>query len=208
MPLSSNKAFDLNYFRSEEPPIGVDEVGRGPIAGPVLSCAVQVDPKVYFSSDYSSVYDSKGLTPRVRREIYEKAIRDPRIKYSIELLDHEVIDEINIYQATVRSMQKAIEKLYISKSVIILTDGLSLVFEGESTVKVIKGDQKSFVIALASIIAKESRDKLMVEYSQVFPQYGFESHKGYPTKKHKNALLEHGPCKIHRKSFAPVKEMV
>lgn len=205
MSLAPNKQFDWNYIHEGICPIGVDEAGRGPIAGPVVSCAVQVDLEIYMTADYAAVYDSKSISAKLRQEIFNKASQDPRIQYSISIISHSIIDKINIYQATIRSMSEAISKLSANSSSIILTDGLALSFNDKLTTKVIKGDQKSFAIALASIFAKETRDILMCNIAAQYPGYGFEKHKGYPTKNHKQALIELGPCTIHRKTFAPVK---
>lgn len=206
MSLAPNKQFDWEYIQEGVCPIGVDEAGRGPIAGPVVSCAVQVDSEIYTSDDYAAVYDSKSISAKLRQEIFNQASQDPRIQYSLSIISHSIIDQINIYQATIQSMSEAISKLEANANSIILTDGLALNFNEKLTTKVIKGDQKSFAIALASIFAKETRDLLMCEMAAQYPGYGFDKHKGYPTKSHKQALIELGPCTIHRKTYAPVKE--
>jgi len=179
---------------------GLDEAGRGPLAGPVVACAVVLPHgEIFYGID-----DSKRLTPRKRSflytQIYEKALA-----VGVGVVDHEVIDKINILQATLLAMKKALENIEISLD-FLLVDALSLQFSDLPQKALIKGDQRSLSIAAASIIAKVTRDRMMDGYHQDFPLYGFQSHKGYPTAEHKKKLRQFGPCAIHRLSFRGVKQ--
>jgi ribonuclease HII len=180
---------------------GIDEAGRGPLAGPVVAAACIIPEGILLPG----VNDSKKLTPQKRGELFAKISQDSRIFFSIGIIAPEVIDEINIYQATIRAMFQAIEKL-ICKPDLLLVDGMQLQYPEIPAQKIIGGDGKSHAIAAASIIVKETRDRLMCEYHEQWPKYGFDKHKGYGTEKHLRALAEHGPCPIHRKSFAPIKK--
>lgn len=180
---------------------GVDEAGRGPLAGPVVAAVCVIPPGIFFQG----VDDSKKLQPQKRQEIFQKIMADKSIAYSVGVISHEEIDRINIYQATIAAMLQAIELLACIPDM-LLVDGLQLPHPSIPCQKIIKGDQKSQSIAAASIIAKETRDKLMREYHLIWPQYGFDRHKGYGTEAHYEALAEHGPCPIHRKSFRLTKE--
>jgi ribonuclease HII len=179
---------------------GVDEAGRGPLAGPVFAAACIVPHKIFIPG----VDDSKKLSPAKRQEIYQHIIADKRIVYSVGMIEAEIIDQVNIYQATIMAMKLAVDAL-ASKPDFLLVDGLALPHPSIECQKIIQGDALSQSIAAASIIAKETRDRLMVEYHQRWPQYGFDQHKGYGTEKHLDALQRHGPCPIHRMSFEPLK---
>ncbi len=174
---------------------GVDEAGRGPLAGPVVAAAVIFPPYFYIPE----VKDSKKLTPRKREELYA-LIQEHAIAYGIGLVTPEEIDRINIRQATFKAMRMAIGQLALSPDY-ILFDGYELpekIFPQEA---IIHGDALSFTIAAASILAKVYRDRLMIEYDKQFPQYGFARHKGYGTAQHREAVRKFGPSPIHRKSF-------
>jgi ribonuclease HII len=175
---------------------GIDEAGRGPLAGPVVAAACVIPSDVFIPF----VNDSKQLTKVKRRQIFEELKNDQRICYGIGIVDAAEIDRINIYQATIQAMLIAVDQLTISPDY-LLVDGLALPHSHLSVLKIIKGDTLSQSIAAASILAKETRDLLMDEYDKQWPQYGFKQHKGYGTKKHLNALKECGPCPIHRRSF-------
>lgn len=179
---------------------GVDEAGRGPLAGPVVAAAVVIS-KAFIGE---GVNDSKQLSPSKRAELFEKLINDPGIDYGIGIVDHECIDKINILQATIVAMKQAIHSLAQSPSY-LLVDGLHLDHENIPCEKIIKGDAKSISIAAASILAKETRDRLMIRYHDKWPEYGFKEHKGYGTRKHLQAIQAIGPCPIHRKTFEPIK---
>lgn len=175
---------------------GVDEVGRGPLAGPVVSAVCIIPEDVFLPG----INDSKKLTAEMREALFQQIAADKRIHYAVGLVPHDVIDQINIYQATIQSMLQAISKL-MQQPDLLLVDGLKLPHPSIPCQKIIGGDQKSQSIAAASVIAKVTRDQLMCEYHLQWPQYGFDSHKGYSTPQHLKALVAHGPCPIHRLSF-------
>ena len=178
---------------------GIDEAGRGPLAGPVSVAAV-ILPQGF---QHSILTDSKKLTENKREELFEELTSDPEIIWHSVLVDPETIDRINILQATWQGMREAFSGLS-EPADFALIDGKPIAdFPGKNRA-VVKGDQKSLSIAAASVIAKVTRDRLMCEYSESYPHYGFEKHKGYGTRMHLEALRAHGPCPIHRRSFAPV----
>lgn len=179
---------------------GVDEAGRGPLAGPVLAAACIIPENYYVPG----VDDSKKLTAKKRQEIYQQIIKDKQIIYGVGLIEVDEIDRINIYQASLQAMLLAIESLTVQPD-FLLVDGVDLLHASIPSQKIIEGDALSQSIAAASIIAKETRDHLMMQYHEKWPQYGFDQHKGYCTARHIAALSQHGPCPIHRKSFEPVK---
>ena len=183
---------------------GVDEAGRGPLAGPVVAAAVILPEN--FNCD--QLNDSKKLSPSKREKIYNELMNvDSKVISAFSVIDEVVIDQINILRATHMAMAQASSNLSIEPSFVII-DGMPIKdfpFNNES---IIKGDSKSLSIAAASVIAKVERDRIMLNYSKKYPEYKFEKHKGYGTKLHLEALKEFGPCKIHRKSFAPVKKFL
>jgi ribonuclease HII len=174
---------------------GVDEAGRGPLAGPVVAAAV-ILPK---GLSFEGVNDSKKLSAK-QREVLFHAIHEHALSVGVGIVNHEVIDRINIYQASILAMRKAIENLSIAPS-IVLADGNSFKHETWRYKNIIDGDAKSVTIAAASVIAKVTRDSLMREYHEQYPLYGFDRHKGYGTKFHVEALRQYGMCPIHRRSF-------
>lgn len=178
---------------------GVDEAGRGPLAGPVVACVCFIPYGVFFPE----VNDSKQLSPRVRDELFEILTAHPKIEYGLGIASHEEIDAINIARATEKAMLEACAKLSTPPD-LLLVDGVKLPHPTVPHKKIIKGDSLSHSIAAASILAKVTRDRLMLEFDLMYPEYGFKAHKGYGTAAHLKALAEHGPCPIHRKSFAPV----
>ncbi len=173
---------------------GVDEVGRGPLAGPVV-CASVIMP---LDDIIIGVDDSKKLSKKKREMLYDK-ILEKAIAYSIQKVEPSVIDEINILNATKLCMKNAIETLSVKPDVVLI-DAVKLDLSVE-TFSIIKGDLKSYSIGCASIIAKVFRDRLMEEYAKTYPEYGFEKHSGYGTKQHITAIKEIGACPIHRKTF-------
>lgn len=179
---------------------GVDEAGRGPLAGPVAAAACIIPEGRFFLK----INDSKQLTAPEREALFQEITEDPKISYGIALIDHEVIDAINIYQATIMAMLKAVEALLVKPN-LLLVDGMALNHPEIPSKKIINGDEQSQSIMAASILAKVTRDRLMVKYDAEMPAYGFKSHKGYGTKAHLEALTKHGPSSIHRKTFGPVK---
>jgi len=174
---------------------GIDEAGRGPLAGPVCAAAV-ILPK-----DHPILYlnDSKQLTEKKREELFE-VIQKEAVSYGISLVSEKVIDEINILQATYVAMQQAIAKLNPQPKC-TLNDAVTIPKITIRQVPIIKGDAKSASIAAASILAKVTRDHLMIEYDKLYPEYGFASHKGYGAQSHIEALRKYGPCPIHRQTF-------
>ena len=174
---------------------GIDEVGRGPLAGPVVACAV-ILPK---DCDILWLNDSKKLTAKKREELYN-VILDEAVSVGIGMASPERIDEINILQATYEAMRQAVSKLSVHPQ-LLLNDAVTIPEITIPQVPIIKGDAKSVSIAAASILAKVTRDHMMVEYDTLFPEYGFAKHKGYGTAAHIAALKEFGPAPIHRRSF-------
>ena len=174
---------------------GIDEVGRGPLAGPVVAGAV-ILPK---DCDILYVNDSKKLTEKKREELYD-VIMEKAVSIGIGYASPERIDEINILQATYEAMREAISKLTVSPD-ILLNDAVTIPEVSCKQVPIIKGDAKSISIGAASIIAKVTRDRLMVDYDTIYPEYGFASNKGYGAKAHIDALKKYGPTPIHRRSF-------
>lgn len=174
---------------------GIDEVGRGPLAGPVVAGAV-ILPK---DCDILYLNDSKKLSEKKREELYD-VIMEKAVAAAVGYASPQRIDEINILQATYEAMREAITKLSV-KPELLLNDAVTIPGVDMMQVPIIKGDAKSISIAAASIIAKVTRDRLMVEYDTVFPQYGFAGNKGYGSAAHIAALKQYGPCPIHRRSF-------
>ena len=173
---------------------GVDEAGRGPLAGPVCAGACIPD----LSNIIDGVNDSKKLTEKKRDALYEQLF-DSVICHKTVFIDAEVIDEINILNATKHAMKDAIESMFpLPEMVLIDAVKLDIPFKSRS---IIHGDAVSYCIAAASIFAKVERDRLMLEYAEKYPEYGFEKHKGYGSKLHIEMLKKYGPCPIHRKSF-------
>ena len=174
---------------------GVDEAGRGPLAGPVCAAAVILPPNL----EIAGLDDSKKLTDKRRRELFP-LIKEKAVAYGIAMVDHSKIDEINILQATLLAMEQAIAQLSV-KPDLALIDGNRDKNFGVPSRTVIHGDSLSASIAAASVLAKVSRDDYMLQMAQEYPQYGFDVHKGYGTKAHYAALTTHGPSAIHRMSF-------
>lgn len=175
---------------------GIDEAGRGPLAGPVIVGAVIMKP----DSMIEGVNDSKKISEKKREILYEKIIKEA-IAWGVGIVNQQEIDEINILNATKKALTMAIQNLSIKPDQIIV-DAL----ENINTLKipytsVIKGDAKIYSVSVASIIAKVTRDRIMREYDTVYPQYGFAGHKGYGTAKHIQAIKEYGPCPLHRRTF-------
>lgn len=181
---------------------GVDEVGRGPLAGPVIAAAVILDP----DNPIEGLTDSKKLSPK-KRESLSNEIKEKALSWFIARAEADEIDEINILQASLLAMKRAVEGLSISPEHCLI-DGNKLPELNCSAEAIVKGDLKEPAIGAASIIAKVARDTEMIEMENLYPGYGFAKHKGYPTKLHMQALADIGISKIHRKSFAPVKKLL
>ena len=185
---------------------GVDEAGRGPLAGPVVAAAA-VLPRQWevdgLPNGLLRLNDSKQLTEKIRDQLFEAIHAEPGIHYGVGIIHAEEIDRINILQATYRAMNAALAQL-APDAEHALVDGRPVPTLAVPQTAIVKGDAKSFSIAAASILAKVTRDRLMVQYDKEWPVYGFAAHKGYGTAAHLAALAEHGACPIHRRSFAPV----
>ena len=177
---------------------GVDEAGRGPLAGPVVAAAVILDP----ARPVAGLADSKALTPAVRREL-AAALRCRALAWSIGLASPAEIDALNILQATLLAMRRAVDGLRL-KPVKVLVDGNQLPTLPVLAQAIVGGDAKVAAISAASIVAKVTRDRWCEQYHELFPQYGFDRHKGYGTAEHLAALSRHGASPEHRRSFAPV----
>jgi len=181
---------------------GIDEAGRGPLAGPVSAAAV-ILPDGF---SHRLLDDSKKLTAKRREALYEELTNRDDIIWATSLGDVEEIDSINILGSTHAAMGRAAEAI-TPRPDYCLIDGLAVPRFPIPSEGIVKGDGKSFSIAAASVIAKVIRDRIMLGYADQYPEYGFERHKGYGTKLHMEALKKHGPCPIHRKSFAPVAQL-
>lgn len=200
--------------------VGVDEAGRGPLAGPVVAAAVMLKPsplKKFILPRYRErVDDSKKMAPLQREKTFLEISR--KSLFGVGLKGHRFIDEQNIRRATLLAMRQAVSNLIkeycrlnnkkeerIRKDICVLIDGNIKPDLPYRSVPILKGDSKSFSIAAASIVAKVTRDKIMTSYDKRYPLYGFSKHKGYGTRFHLDAIQKFGPCPIHRKSFAPIK---
>lgn len=216
-------SMDKKYFLNFDSLIGVDEVGRGPIAGPVVACGVLIssyNKNALNDLKKLNITDSKKLSEKKRELILRELDIDPNkikmntkylcktqngeFEFYLHLKTPAHIDKVNILQASLQAMKECSDKLSKGNSHTLI-DG-NKVFQSESCEAVIKGDSKSLVIGMASIIAKQYRDELMKRYSKKYPGYGLERHAGYPTKAHKQAVMDLGITPIHRKSFGGVKE--
>lgn len=191
--------------------VGIDEAGRGPLAGPVVAACAFLDLAFLNDKICSKINDSKKISATKRNEIFLHLKQ--HINFGVGIVDEKTIDKINILQATKLAMLKAYEDFCIKSAFvpqIILVDGNFAPFKKRGQVQeilpIIKGDQKSLSIAAASIIAKETRDKIMLEIHQKYPQFGFDKNAGYPTKFHVDRIKEFGICKFHRKTFGPVQD--
>ena len=181
---------------------GVDEVGRGCLAGPVVAAAVILDP----NRPIKGLRDSKKLSAKKRDELAEE-IKEKALAWSVAAMGPEVIDKINILQATLEAMKVAVEKLPVEPD-FVQVDGNKLPKWKWLSEAIVKGDDKVEWISAASIIAKTTRDAYMCKIAKLYPQYGFEHHVGYGTAEHIKALKAYGPTPIHRKTFAPVREVI
>lgn len=176
---------------------GIDEAGRGPLAGPVVAAAVILPVGCYIES----LNDSKKLSPAKRELVYSR-IRELALAVSCQVVSSEYIDKYNIYNATIEAMRRSIEKLSPAPEY-LLVDAVKIKGTKIPQQAIIHGDSLSASIAAASIVAKVERDKIMVKFDEIYPEYNFAKHKGYPTPEHIAAIRNYGPCPIHRKSFHP-----
>jgi len=211
--------------------VGLDEAGRGPLAGPVTAAAVVVNSKVTghlsspckrgsgipasagmtiqnFKKILRNARDSKKLSAQQREKLFKLIKKCPEIQFSYSSASEKLIDKINIEQATFKAMKNCLNKLKVKPDLILVDGNRSLPKINYWQKTIIKGDDKILSIALASIIAKVMRDKKMIKLSKKYPKYHFEIHKGYPTKLHRKLLKKYGPSKIHRKSYKPVRKII
>jgi len=187
---------------------GIDEAGRGPVAGPVIAAVVVTKPICEIRGKFEKireVRDSKLLTPKKREELYKLITRSDFFNWAVGVVSEKVIDKINILEATKLAMKRAVKKLKPKPDFLLLDGNFTLENLDCSQKAIPGGDKKVFLIAAASIIAKVTRDRLMIRYHKKYSQYRFDQHKGYGTKLHFKMLKKHGPCKIHRYSFKPIK---
>jgi ribonuclease HII len=221
---------------------GIDEVGRGPLAGPVVACAVVIllnefknklsanchpefilesinftkqnnnkilkqvqNDKINNCKNFKGIRDSKQLSERQREKFYKILTHHSQICYGVGIVSEKIIDKINILQAALLAMKKAVENLKVKPDFLLIDGKWTLENYPISQTAIPQGDKKIFSIAAASIIAKVTRDRMLVKLRQKYPQYGFEKHKGYGTKLHLKMLKKYGPCEIHRRSFKPIK---
>ncbi len=180
---------------------GIDEAGRGPLAGPVVAAAVILPEG--FAHDVLN--DSKRLSPKKREEVFSELIDNKLVVSCFSVIDAREIDRINILRATWKAMAESYAGLTRAADIALIDGKPVKDFPGQHKA-LVKGDSLSLSIAAASVIAKVERDRLMLDYAEKYPEYGFERHKGYGTKLHLEALAKHGPCPIHRRSFSPVAE--
>ena len=190
------KNFDKKYLSERIKIIaGTDEAGRGPLAGPVVAAAV-ILPKDFYDE---RIDDSKKLSAALRQELFG-VIKKNALCYAYTIISQNKIDQINILKASLLAMKRSVEKLKVQPDLILVDGNKSFSYDAE-VIPIVKGDSKSLSIASASIIAKVVRDRIMIKLASEFPQYGWETNKGYPTKEHIEAVLKYGACKIHRNTF-------
>lgn len=182
---------------------GVDEAGRGPLAGPVVAAAVILPP----GHRIDGLTDSKLLTAEKRDRLFEELAEDAVVT-AVGIMDHTAIDTMNILRASLMAMRKAVLDLSQTPDVVLVDGNFPVPNLTQPQYAIIKGDRRCRAIAAASIIAKVTRDRIMSRYQEIFPHFSFATHKGYSTPEHLRELREHGPCDIHRKSFGPVSEIL
>jgi ribonuclease HII len=189
---------------------GIDEAGRGPLAGPVLAAAVVMKKSLRKIDILREVKDSKKLSPKKREKLYKLLTKNSDIEWGVARVSEKIVDKINIKNASELAMERAVERLG-KKPDFLIIDGNQLKnhkLKKKNYKLIVKADEKVLSCSIASIIAKVTRDRIMVRYHKKYPKYGFKKHKGYPTKFHFKILEKYGPCKIHRKSFGPVRNLI
>lgn len=194
-----DQAYELGYQHV----VGVDEAGRGPLAGPVVAVACHIARDAYLVG----VQDSKRLNSYDRRVIYQKLIKDPKVVFGVGVVDASSIDKTNILQAAMQAMLLAVGNLTVVADYLLI-DGNYFPKTHLPGLALIKGDSRSMSVAAASILAKEIRDDMMQEYHKQWPSHGFEFHKGYATREHILAVKMHGVTPIHRRSFEPIRSLI
>jgi len=183
---------------------GIDEVGRGPLAGPIVSAVLAIRKDYPLLIKKLKIRDSKSLSKKQREEVFEMINKEPDLEWQVSAVWPKVIDRVNIFQATMSSWKRCLKRLNSQPDFLFLDGNTNISNFKIDQRAIVKGDQKILVLALASIMAKVHRDRIMERFSKVYPEYGFNRHKGYGTKLHLARLNEFGPCQIHRKSFRPV----
>ncbi|MEW5795079.1 MAG: ribonuclease HII [Candidatus Zixiibacteriota bacterium] len=191
------------YERGYSGVCGVDEAGRGPLAGPVVAAAVILPREV----EIDGLDDSKKLTPARRGYVFEQIV-GLSLPCAVGIIDHATIDQINILQASLRAMRKAVIDLDPRPDVVLVDGNASIPNLSQPQFAVVGGDRRCRAISAASVIAKVTRDRIMDRYQELYPGFSFSTHKGYPTAEHLQELRKHGPCDIHRRTFRPVAELV
>lgn len=198
--MQTSNEYEIKWWsEGKEYIVGMDEAGRGPLAGPLVVAAVCF-PKDFH---HDEIYDSKKVSEKKREQMFE-IIKQEALEYHIKVVTPKEIDELNIYRATQKAMEDLVSEFKTVDGV--LTDAMPLPHVSKDVIAIVKGDQKSVSIAAASILAKVTRDRMMIEYDQMYPEYGFKDHKGYGTKKHLEAIEKYGVLDIHRESYGPVKK--
>ena len=192
----------LMYEKGYRAVCGVDEAGRGPLAGPVVAAAIVVPEDFHIEG----LNDSKKLSSARRDEIFDQ-IAELGLPCAVGVVDHETIDRVNILKASLIAMRKAIMDLKIAPDVVLVDGNQAIPSISQPQFTIVGGDRRCKSIAAASVIAKVTRDRIMEKYEALFPSFSFATHKGYPTAAHIRELKEHGPCDIHRRSFRPVAEV-
>jgi ribonuclease HII len=188
---------------------GIDEAGRGPLAGPVVAAAVTLPPQALAaaaSAEFAGLTDSKQLTQKQREHFFTRITQHTAARFGVAIVEVDEIDAVNILRATHAGMRRAVTQI-LPDIDFILVDGLPVPDLPRPSQAIVEGDGKSLLIAAASVIAKVTRDRLMIELDAKFPHYGFAKHKGYGTPEHLTALNRYGPCPAHRRTFAPVRQM-
>ena len=205
--MNALQEFDKKYALTAQTGtlFGIDEAGRGPLAGPVVACACYIDESLY--PNFDDVNDSKKLTHKKREEIFAR-MKELGVLFGVGFASARESDELNILQATFLAMRRAAQKFHNVPGAVALIDGPHVVRDlSLRQYAVVDGDAKSLNIAAASIVAKVLRDRYMDQLDKLYPAYGFASHKGYGTAKHIAAIKQYGPCPEHRKTFAPIRNL-
>ena len=197
--------FDIETSYKNKKVVGIDEAGLGPLAGPIVVAGCYIENYHLSHGLQGSIDDSKKLSKNKRESIFEKIISDKNIVYAISIIDNKTIDEIGLSSAWKKGVSEVISK--IEAEVYIIDGNKKIEAQNKICESVVKGDQKSFSIATASILAKVTRDRIMERIHDEFPCYGFNKHVGYGTKQHIESIKEYGPCKYHRMSYAPLKNL-
>lgn len=200
-----NKLIGLNFSRI----CGVDEVGRGPLAGPVVAAAVIIGIELMKDlGKFKGINDSKKMTEKSREKWYEVLTKCGKVKWGIGIVSEKIIDKINILEATKVAMIEAVKKLELQPDFLLIDGNFTLDIPDLNQKAIPQGDGKAISISAASVIAKVTRDRMMQEFHEKYPEYGFDAHKGYGTALHCEMIRKFGPCAIHRRSFEPIKGMI